>query len=400
MAEANSGKKGRPEKKRLMIGGGEEQQQAAVPSSETVPGTGARGSMFAGSVSVREADIITFLRQLILLLESGTSLSRALKTLSERGSRPALRAMIGEMAASVEAGNPLWTAFEKHPAHFDTVFVNLIRASEASGTLTTVLRRLTDYRESRQLLRRRVRSAMIYPVVLLLACFGAVVVLSAFVVPVFEDFFTRAGLPIPGGTRVMIAFAAMVRGWWWLPVVVLAALAVGYRFWFTRSPGRRLAADRIKLRIPLVGPIIHKNAVAELCRTLALLLRSGVSMMTTLELTRYAIHNRAVAETLTRMRDSVERGGGLEEPMRASGVIPDVVVDMIATGEESGRVDAIAEQIAEVYEEEVRIAVSGLGEALQPVFTVFMGGIVLLLFAGLFLPMIGMIDQLGKTGTL
>lgn len=400
MAEVNGDKKGRPGKTRLVIASSGEQQEAAVSSPGAVRGSGARGSIFIGSGGVREADIITFLRQLILLLESGTSLLRALKTLSERGSRSALKAMVGEMAASVEAGNPLWTAFEKYPAHFDTVFVNLIRASEASGTLTTVLRRLTDYRESRQLLRKRVRSAMIYPVVLLLACFGAVVVLSAFVVPVFEDFFTRAGLPIPGGTRVMIALAAMVRGWWWLPVVVLAALVVGYRFWFTRSPARRLVADRIKLRIPLVGPIIHKNAVAELCRTLALLLRSGVSMMTTLELTRYAIHNRAVAETLTRMRNSVERGGGLEEPMRASGVIPDVVVDMIATGEESGRVDAIAEQIAEVYEEEVRISISGLGEALQPVFTVFMGGIVLVLFAGLFLPMIGMIDQLGKTGTL
>ncbi|HOQ88610.1 MAG TPA: type II secretion system F family protein [Candidatus Hydrogenedentes bacterium] len=400
MAEDNGDKKrkNRPAGKRLVIGGGAE-QDASAPSSEPSPGGSGRSS-FSVVSGVREGDIVTFLRQLILLLESGTSLLRALKTLSERGSRPALKAMIGRMAASVEEGNPLWMAFEQYPAHFDTVFVNLIRASEASGTLTTVLRRLTDYRESRQLLRKRVRSAMVYPVVLLLACFGAVVVLSAFVVPVFEDFFVRAGLPIPGGTRVMIAFAAIVRDWWWLPIVVVAGLAAFYRFWFIRSPERRLVADRIKLRIPLVGQIIHKNAIAELCRTLALLLRSGVSMMSTLELTRYAIHNRAVAETLTKMRDSVEKGGGLEEPMRSSGVIPDVVADMIATGEESGRVDAIAEQIADVYEEEVRIAVSGLGEALQPVFTVFMGAIVLLLFAGLFLPMIGMIDQLGKTGTL
>ena len=354
----------------------------------------ALGSLFSAG-GVRHADVTVFLRQLIMLLEAGTSILKSLRALSLRGERPAMRALISEITESVEAGNPLWMAFDRHPRHFDTVFVNLIKASEASGTLTTVLRRLVHYREERELLRKRVRGAMVYPVLLLLALFGAMFVITSFVVPVFADFFGRAGLNIPGPTRFLISASAVFRVWWWLPIVAFVALVFAYKFWYVRDPVRRITADRIKLRIPILGPIYHKNAIVEMSRTLGLLLRSGLSMMATLDLTRNAIHNRAVAESLQAMRNSVERGGGLEEPMRQSDVIPSVVADMFVTGEESGRVDDVAEQIAEVYEQEVRIAVEGVGEAIQPIFTLFVGVFVLILFVSLFLPMINMIDQLG-----
>jgi len=231
--------------------------------------------------------------------------------------------------------------------------------------------------------------------ILLLALFGAMFVITSFVVPVFADFFDRAGLVIPGPTHFLIYASAVFRIWWWLPIAAFVAVVFAYKFWYLRDPARRINADRIKLHIPILGPIIHKNAIVEMSRTLGLLLRSGLSMMSTLDLTRNAIHNRAVAESLQAMRNSVERGGGLEEPMRQSGTIPSVVADMFVTGEESGRVDDVAEQIAEVYEQEVRIAVESLGEAIQPVFTLFVGVFVLVLFVSLFLPMIHMIDQLG-----
>ena len=353
------------------------------------------GSLFSTG-GVRYSDVTAFLRQLIMLLEAGTSILKSLRALSQRGDRPAMRALVVEITESVEAGNPLWTAFDRHPRHFDTVFVNLIKASEASGTLTTVLRRLVDYREERELLRKRVRGAMVYPVLLVLALFGAMFVITSFVVPVFADFFGRAGLSIPGPTRFLIYVSAVFRVWWWLPIVAFVAVIAAYRFWYVRNPVRRIKADRFKLRIPILGPIVQKNAIVEMSRTLGLLLRSGLSMMATLDLTRNAIHNRAVAETLQAMRNSVERGGGLEEPMRQSDVIPSVVTDMFVTGEESGRVDDVAQQISEVYEQEVRIAVEGVGEAIQPIFTVFVGVFVLILFVSLFLPMIHMIDQLGS----
>ncbi len=377
-----------------------EETTPASPDGETVVvirnsenKTASPGLFTAGTI--RYTDITVFLRQFIMLLDAGTPILRALRALAKRTERGAVRGLINDIALFVEGGNALWQAFDRHPRYFDTVFVNLIKASEASGTLTTVLRRLVEYREERELLRKRVRGAMIYPVLLVIACVAALFVITAFVVPVFADFFERADLEMPLGTRILIQVSMLIRIGWWVPLVALIVVVLLYQFWYLRNPVRRLAADYVKIRLPIVGAIAHKNAIVEMCRTMSLLLRSGLSMMATLDLTRNAIHNRAVAESLQAMRNSVETGGGFEEPMRESGVIPNVVVDMFATGEESGRVDQIAEQIADIYEEEVKIAVSSLGEALQPIFTIIVGVGVLVLFIALFLPMITMVDQLG-----
>jgi type IV pilus assembly protein PilC len=349
--------------------------------------------------NVRRSDVTVFLRQLIMLLEAGTPILKALKTLSKRGGTGSSRELIADIAKYVENGNPLWQAFDRHPRHFDTIFVNLIKASEASGTLVTVLRRVTEYREEQALLRKRVRGAMIYPVVLIIACFGVMLLITHLVVPAFQDMFMKAGLDIPEFTRYFITASDIFSVWWWVPLVAVIVLVLLYKGWYVRSPLRRMTADRLKLKIPVIGPIVHKNAIVEMTRTMSMLLRSGLSMMATLDLTRNAIHNRAVAQSLQHVRDSVEEGGGLEGPLRASSnVVPPVVTDMFVTGEESGRVDQVAEQIAEVYEEEVKIAVESLGEAIQPIFTLIIGGVVVVLFIALFIPLITMIEQLSGAG--
>lgn len=347
--------------------------------------------------SARSSDVTNFLRQLIMLLEAGTPILKSLKTLSGRGARAAIRALVSDIAQFVEAGNPLWQAFDRHPRYFPAVFVNMIKASEASGTLVVVLRRLVDYREKREMMAKRVRGASIYPVMLVLACFAVMLLLTMFVVPEFKSLFEKAGLQdqMPQITISFLAISESFTHWWYMPIVVVIALIILYKGWFVRSPLRRLTADRIKLNIPIIGPILHKNAIVELTRTMSLLLRSGLSMMATLELTRKAIHNQAVAESLQGVRDSVERGDGLEPPLReAAPVIPAVVADMFVTGEESGRVDLVCEQIADVYEEEVKIAVDTLGETLQPIFTVVIGIVVIVLFVALFLPLVTMIEGL------
>ena len=344
---------------------------------------------------IRHSDITTFLRQLIMLLEAGTPILKSLKSLSERGEKMVVRALISDIAQYVEMGNPLWQAFERHPRYFDTVFVNLIKASEASGTLTTVLQRTVKYRERREILRKRVRGAMFYPVILLFACFGAVMFICWVVLPEFEAMFSKFNVPLPALTIYFMAAARIIGRYWWLGVLAVVGLVALYKLWYVQNPVRRLAADRMKLRMPILGPIIRKNAIVEMTRTLALLLKSGLSMMSTLDLVRNAIHNRAVAQSLQYMRDSVERGGGLEQPLRqASDVIPPVVADMLVTGEESGRLDSIAEQIAETYEEEVNISLSTLGEALQPVLTVFLGIMVVLVMLAVFIPLVNMINSL------
>jgi type II secretory pathway component PulF len=369
--------------------------QVSVPRVVTAP----RPVRFAVGGGVRRNDITVFLRQLILLLDSGTPLLKSLKSLSERGEKEVVRALVSDIAQYVETGNPLWQAFERHPRYFDTVFVNLIKASEASGTLTTVLQRLVVYRERREMLVKRIRGAMMYPVILLVACFGAVLFISMVVVPEFQTMFEKFNVQLPRLTVYFIGTTTLISRYWWLGVLILAVLIALYKLWYVQNPIRRIRADRMKLRLPVLGPILRKNAIVEFSRTLALLLRSGLSMMATLDLVRNAIHNRAVAHTLQGMRDSVERGGGLEQPMRqASDIIPAVVADMMVTGEESGRLDSIAEQIANAYEEEVNISISTLGDTLQPILTVIIGVLVILLMLSVFLPLVNMINSLGAGG--
>ncbi len=360
----------------------------------------ARAGKLASALTVRHADVTAFLRQFIMLIESGTPILKGLKSLAERGER-ATRGMLSQIARDVEAGNPLWQAFQRHPHSFDDVFVNLIKASEASGTLVTVLRRVVVYRERRELLRKRLRGGMFYPVILLLACFAVVLFISKFVMPEFEEMFAKFGqTELPAITRVFMGVTNFIGRWWWACVLALLGVVALYKLWWTRDPLRRLGADRMKLRLPIIGPILRKSAIVEMTQILSLLLRGGLSMMQTLELVRNTIHNRAVAQVIQRVSNSVERGEGIEAPLRRAPahVIPSVVTDMLVTGEESGRLDSIAEQIADTYEEEVNIAIGTLGEALQPVLTVFLGVLVVLLMLAVFVPMIGMLDTLGAAG--
>ncbi len=368
------------------------QRSAVVPEAATAK----RSALL--NRSVRSSDVTNFLRQLIMLLDAGTPILRSLKTLSARGENQGLRDLIGDIAAYVEAGNPLWQAFDRHEKYFDMVFVNLIRASEAAGNLVESLRRVVAYRQEREMLTKRVRGAMLYPVVLIVVCFLVILLLTNMVIPEFEKMFEAQGLVLPSMTKFFFGVAGIVRDFWWvLPASIVLLVAI-YKLWYVKNPVRRLHADRMKLRIPVVGQIMHKNALVQFTRTMAVLMRSGLSMMQTLELTRNAIHNRAVSETLQSIRDSVEQGGGMEKPMRAAEpVIPSVVTDMFVTGEESGRVDVIADQIADVYEEEVRISVDTLGEALQPILTVIIGIVVMALFGALFGPLVSMMESISNS---
>ncbi len=384
-------------------GKGKVQSLAQIVSEEEIirrepdvnTGTISTSFSFMRRGTVRFQEITDFLRQLIMLLESGTPLLKSLKTLAVRGQSEAIRGLINDLALYVEEGNPLWQAFDRHPRYFDTVFVNLIKASEASGTLTTVLQRLVDYRQRRELLRKKVRGALFYPIVLVIACLGVLLLLTNFVVPQFQDMYEKQNIKIPPATEIFFAVSNWFRIWWWLPIVLVLVLILIYQVWFIRNPLRRLAVDRFKLKIPIIGKIIHKYAIVEMMRTWSLLLKSVLSMISSLELTKNAIHNLAVAQSLQALRDSVERGGGLETPLRASAdVIPPVVADMLITGEESGSLDKIAEQIAEIYDNEVQISVNTLGEALQPIFTVIVGVSVVILFISVFYPMISMIEQI------
>jgi type IV pilus assembly protein PilC len=358
--------------------------------------SGPRGKGLLGS-SVRRRDITVFLRQLVMLLDAGTPLLKSLKTLSHRLENRAIRNMVQDIAEQVENGNPLWQAFERHPhEYFDTVFVALVKASEASGTLVDTLRRQAEYYERREMLRRRVKTALVYPAVLVVMCGAVLFIMAKFVVPAFQEIFEGAlEVEMPAFTNGLISVIQFLTSW---PMLIVIAALIGlyvlYWFW-KRSPVNRLLADRVKLRLPIVGGISQKYAIAQMTSSLATLLRSGLSMMVTLDLTRSAIHNQAVAQVLQRVRSSVEQGQGIEDPLRAEPkVIPPVVTDMLVTGEESGQLDQVAEHIAKTYEEEVQVDINTLTDLLPVFLVVVLGLAVLMLVLGFFLPLISSIDQL------
>ncbi len=353
--------------------------------------------------NVRHRDITVFLRQLIMLLEAGTPILKSLKTLATRGEHKGIRNLITGISEYVEAGNPLWQAFAREGKHFSPVYINLIKAAEASGSLTTVLRRLVVYREKREFLRRQMMNALIYPVSIAVIAYIIIYLLSTFLIPEFRAMFAEFDAPLNGFTKFVLDAAAVVGGSSSLVVVIVAVVGTWllYTQVWLRSPVRRAASDRLKFRIPVIGGLTRSSVVAEFTRTFAMLQRSGVLMMSTLELCRNSMSNRAFAGAIQDMRDSVERGDGLEGPLRDAekkGLIPGVVVDMLITGEETGSMDNIADQIADSYEQEVQLLVSGLKEAIQPIMVVAIGLVVGGIVVAMFLPLVSLMTGIAEGG--
>ena len=375
------------------------EKPAAAKASLPSAAASAPAILSSGGGSVRNKDITAFLRQLVMMLEAGTPILKALKSLSRRGERKGVRSMVGGICEYVEAGNPLWQAFARESKHFPAVDVNLIKASEASGTLTAVLKRIADYREQRERLTKYVQVAMIYPSILVAVCLGLIIVLATFVIPAFEEIFATMDVEFGAFTIFVMAASKFVSATWWFFVLVAIGLFLLYEFWWIRNPLRKLTSDQIKLRLPIFGGIVRRTVIADFTRTFAMLLRSGISMMATLDLCKNSVGNRAYIGVIQDMRDSIESGEGLEAPLRSaekSKYLPGIVVDMLLTGEESGSMEQVADQIADTYEDEVEIAVNGLKEAITPIFVVLMGFIVGSIVIAMFLPLIAMINNISS----
>jgi len=373
-----------------------------APTVDTIAPPPASSSASGGFTlgRIRSREITATLNQLILLLEAGTPLLRALKTLALRGQNTAARAMVQDIADHVENGNALWQGFERHPRYFDSVFVNMVRASEASGQLITVLKQLTVDRERRLRLQRKIFTAMIYPTILVFAVVLIGLFISKVIVPEFENLFEAMGIELVGFSRWYFDTINWVAapGTIVTVLVILVGLAVGYKL-LVRNPIYRVRADALKLRIPIAGPIIRNNAIAQLSRNLALMLRSGLSMMVTLDLVRSAIGNKAIANALQGVRDSIERGAGMEEPLRAvPHLIPPLVTDMLVTGEDSGQLEVIADKVADNAEEEVNARVDAMGELLLPVLIGILAIPILGLAFALFEPIIQLMEGAGSPG--
>jgi type IV pilus assembly protein PilC len=341
--------------------------------------------------------ITSFLRQLVMLLEAGVTLLRAITTLGSRVSNKVFSAVLKDVGESIEAGNTFWQSLARHPKHFNTLFVSIVRAGEASGTLTGIITRLADYREKKDLLAKQVRAAMIYPLVVLSVGVLILILFLVVVLPEFESIFTQFDIELPTITKVALATGRGLVNFWWLWIGIVAAIIAAF-ISYAKTPVGRLQVDLLKLKIPIFGQIITKRVVADFAHTFATLLSAGISILETLDLTKEAVGNVAFSQDLERVRESIERGEGLEKPLRQSKVVPPIVTDMLATGEESGSIDKISLQMAEIFEKEVESSVAMLKSLIEPILILFLGLIVLFLVLSFFIPYTSIINQVTSMG--
>lgn len=362
-------------------------------------GSARRGGGFRFLDRVDESELTRFTTQLSVLQDAGLPIVRCLKIL-EGQMRPGLfKRTLMAVTEDVEAGSPLSEALGKHPSVFDGLYTNMVRAGEAGGVLDTILLRLAEFKEKSIRLRNRVKSAMIYPVVVISLASLILAGIVMFVIPKFEEIFKEIGtkgLELPALTVFMQDFSRwLTKGYGWVYIVAfLPVLYVAYRL-FRGTAGGRRTLDRVRLRAPVFGGIIRKSLVARFARTFGTLISSGVPILEALNIVRGAIDNVVVQSAIDRVRDSIREGEGIAAPLGASGVFDDIVVNMVDVGEETGELDKMLIKVADNYDEEVDNSVNGLVSILQPLLIVFLGGAVFVIVLSVFLPMLQLINTLG-----
>ena len=340
---------------------------------------------------IKMRDIVILTRQFSTMINAGLPLVQAMTILAEQTDNKVLSEVMRKVVFDVESGNTVADALSKHPQAFSNLYVNMVAAGEAGGILDTILMRLATFMEKNDALIRKVKGAMIYPGVIMTVAAIAVTVLLIFVIPVFENLFSSAGLALPLPTRVVMGASRFLKGYWYMVLGAIVTIAFVYRRYAATSSGR-LNIDRMLLRIPVLGDVLRKSAVSRFTRTLGTLVSSGVSILDGLEITAKTAGNRVVQDAIMESRASIAGGDTIAAPLKKSGVFPPMVISMISVGEQTGGLDEMLSKIADFYDEEVDAAVSNLLSLLEPVMIVFLGAVVGGMVVAMYLPIFDMIN--------
>ncbi len=338
--------------------------------------------------------LAVFTRQFSVMIDAGLPLVQCIEILANQQEHKNFQKILLQVRQDVEAGSTLADAMRRHPKAFDSLYVNMVAAGEAGGILDTILQRLSIYIEKAVKLRSQVRSAMIYPVAVIVIAAIVVAVILLKVIPTFAALFTSLGAELPLPTRVVIAASNFLARYWWAFALVIVALAYGVRRYYATHSGRRVI-DGFLLKLPILGPILRKVAVARFCRTLATLTSSGVPILESLDITARTAGNAIVEDAIYETRRSVEGGKTIVEPLRATNVFPNMVTQMIGVGEQTGALDAMLNKIADFYEDEVDAAVAGLVKLLEPVMIFILGIVIGGIVIAMYLPMFTLINKIG-----
>jgi type IV pilus assembly protein PilC len=331
-------------------------------------------------------DLAVFTRQFATMINAGLPLVQCLDILSKQTEKPHFRSLIAETMHDVETGSTLAEALGRQKKVFDDLYVNMVESGEAGGILDDILLRLATYIEKAEALKRKVKSAMMYPLVVMVVALGATTFMLLFIIPTFAKMFSDFGGQLPLPTRVVLFMSETLKHYWWALGGGLVGLVVGFRQ-FYRSKSGRAVVDRLQLRIPVLGQVLRKASIARFTRTLGTLIKSGVPILTGLEITARTSGNTVISDAILQTRASIREGETLAAPLKNCEVFPAMVVQMIAVGEETGALDEMLRKIADFYDDEVDTAVDTLTSVIEPVMIVAMGLIVGGMVVAMYLPM-------------
>jgi len=342
---------------------------------------------------IKKTDISRFTRQFATMISAGLPMVQCLEILGTQMESAEFRKVVMKVKDSVQSGATLSEALGKHKKVYDDLYVNMVEAGEVGGALDTILVRLAQYREKADKLIRKVKGAMVYPIVVMIVALGVTFAMLRFIVPVFAKMFSGLGAELPAPTQFVLGISNFLREQTLLLLFILVLGIIGFKL-FVRNPKGRLTWDTFKLRMPVLGPLIRKSAISRFTRTLATLLSSGVSILDALSITAKTAGNMVLHNAINKSMLSIAEGETITQPLKDSGVFPPMVTQMISVGEKTGGMDEMLAKIADFYDDEVDAAVAALTSIIEPVVIVFMGAIIGGILIAMYLPMFDIIGKI------
>ncbi|MFT5500896.1 MAG: type IV pilus assembly protein PilC [Woeseiaceae bacterium] len=361
-------------------------RQGVVPSRIRKQSPG----LFKGKGKITMGDIAIFSRQLATMLAAGIPLVQAFEIVGNGHENHAMQKLIMAVKTDVEGGSSLAEAIAKHPLYFDDLFVNLVEAGEQAGALETLLDKIATYKEKTEAIKKKIKKALTYPAAVLVVAFVVTIILLIFVIPAFEDLFQGFGADLPAFTRVVIDLSVFVREQGWILAIMIGAAVYTFFYFKKRSRPMRHFLDRVALKAPIIGPILQKASIARYARTLSTMFAAGVPLVEALESVAGATGNIVYEIGVLKMKDEVATGQRLQQAMENTDLFPNMVIQMIAVGEESGSLDEMSSKVADFYEEDVDNAVDNLSSLLEPMIMAILGVLVGGLVVAMYLPIFKM----------
>jgi type IV pilus assembly protein PilC len=344
---------------------------------------------FGGKITVKDLGVFT--RQFATMINAGLPMVQCLDILASQLEKEKFKKIVSTVTSDVEGGTTLAEAMGKHSPTFSQLYVNMVEAGEAGGILDQILVRLAVYLEKAEALQRKVKSALMYPAVVFFVAIGATVFMLMFIIPTFAKMFTDFGGELPLPTKIVLGLSDFLRSKWWLLGTIITAGVIAFKRFYATDPGKS-KIDAFVLKVPVLGQVIRKAAIARFTRTLGTLISSGVPILNGLDITARTAGNKVVEKAIAATRDSISQGNTIAEPLKVSGVFPPMVTQMISVGESTGALDEMLEKIANFYDDEVDTAVETLTSVIEPVMIVVMGLLVGGMLIAMYLPMFKLIN--------